>query len=172
MTLPLRRLYSTVTPSTTASTIAASFLSTHKTSRPLIRSQYLDANQLQRLGATLPYSTIYNQDNTPIPPCHHLVYFTPEVVESELGADGSDRVFNPPGPFTRRMWAGGELEWVRDNQLMAGQEVEEKTVLQSVEAKMTRAGEEMVVVGVEKRFENAKGLAIIDRRQVIRTILS
>lgn len=83
-----------------------------------------------------------------------------------MGRDGTDTTFNPPRPFTRRMWAGGELEWVggEKNRLKVGQEVTERTKLVSAEGKKTRAGEEMVVVGVEKQFENEHGVALIDRR--------
>jgi len=64
------------------------------------------------------------------------------------------------------MWAGGELEWVakKGQELSVGQEVMETTKLVSSVGKKTRAGEEMVVVGVEKTFENEHGVALIDRR--------
>lgn len=75
-------------------------------------------------------------------------------------------MFNPPSPFTRRMWAGGELEWIAEpgKELKVGQEVKETTKLLSAVGKKTRAGEEMVVVGVEKIFENEFGIALIDKR--------
>ena len=71
------------------------------------------------------------------------------------------------------MWAGGELEWVggEANRLEVGQEVTETTKLVSAVGKKTRTGEEMVVVGVEKEYKNKKGLALIDRRQVLSRIL-
>ena len=65
------------------------------------------------------------------------------------------------------MWAGGELEWVAgspDKGLCVGQEVTETTRLVSCVGKKTRVGEEMVVVGLEKRYENEHGVALIDRR--------
>jgi hydroxyacyl-ACP dehydratase HTD2-like protein with hotdog domain len=62
------------------------------------------------------------------------------------------------------MWAGGELEWVQGNELRVGEEVTETTELRSAVAKRTKAGEEMIVVGVEKRFENERGVAVVDRR--------
>jgi hydroxyacyl-ACP dehydratase HTD2-like protein with hotdog domain len=64
------------------------------------------------------------------------------------------------------MWAGGELRWAgaKKNLLRLGQRVSETTVVRSAEGKRTRAGEEMVVVGVEKRFENEAGWAVVDRR--------
>jgi len=42
--------------------------------------------------------------------------------------------------------------------------VTETTKLVSAVGKMTRAGEEMVVVGVEKSYENEQGVALIDKR--------
>lgn len=95
-----------------------------------------------------------------------MTYFTPAQVEEELGKDGTDTTFNPPSPFTRRMWAGGELEWIAEEGkgLCVGQEVTETTKLVSSVGKKTRSGEEMVIVGVEKRFENEHGVALIDKR--------
>lgn len=65
------------------------------------------------------------------------------------------------------MWAGGELEWPeasRKGGLRVGQRVTETTKLVSSVGKKTRAGEEMVVVGVEKEYDNGEGVALIDRR--------
>jgi hypothetical protein len=64
------------------------------------------------------------------------------------------------------MWAGGELEWIggEANRLKVGQSVTETTGLVSAAGKKTRAGEEMIVVGVKKIYENEKGVALIDKR--------
>ena len=98
------------------------------------------------------------------------MYFTPAFLEGELGIDGTDASYNPDAPFTRRMWAGGEVVWPRGkngevNLLRVGQEVRETTKLLSAEPKVIRkTGDEMIVVGVEKVFENEDGVAVIDRR--------
>jgi hydroxyacyl-ACP dehydratase HTD2-like protein with hotdog domain len=88
------------------------------------------------------------------------------MLESELGLDGTDRTVNPLAPFTRRMWAGGELTWTqeKDALLRIGQEVEETTNLLSSEPKKLKNGGEMLVVGVEKTFSNSHGVALVDRR--------
>lgn len=84
--------------------------------------------------------------------------------------DGTDASYNPEAPFTRRMWAGGEVRWPRGqdgrvNLLRVGQEVRETTRMLSAEAKIVRkTGEEMVIVRVEKVFENEVGIAVVDRR--------
>lgn len=134
-----------------------------------IRKQVLDANQLQLLSITLnrtPTSNSPPPEGTPIPPGYHLAYFTPSIVESELGLDGTDRTVNPLSPYTRRMWAGGELTWAQDADalLRVGQEVRETTKLVSAEPKKLKTGGEMLVVGVEKIFENGKGVALVDKR--------
>lgn len=149
---------------------------------PQTRSQVLDANQLQLLSLTLNRPSLYPNSpslsnasgvvptGTPLPPAYHLVYFTPAFLEGELGADGTDVSYNPEPPFTRRMWAGGEVQWPRGadgkpNPLRVGQEVQETTRVLSAEPKIIRkTGDEMIVVGVEKEFRNEHGVAVIDRR--------
>jgi hypothetical protein len=167
-----------------ASSIASSFLSRFQTSGPQTRTQTLDANQLQLLTLTLNRPSLFpgspslsNAPNapppdTPVPPGYHLVYFTPDFLEGELGADGTDASYNPESPFTRRMWAGGEVLWPRGadgkpNSLRVGQEVRETTRVLSAEPKVVKkTGEDMIVVGVEKEFSNEHGVAIIDRRWI------
>ncbi|RFU35107.1 hypothetical protein B7463_g1263, partial [Scytalidium lignicola] len=173
----LRRLYTTSSSpsSPSATAITSQFLITTQSLPPHTHTQLLDSNQLQRLSATLSRTQLSSSpppQNTPLPPTWHLAYFTPSQLEQDLGHDGTDTSFNPPRPFTRRMWAGGELEWVRTpdgkiNPLRIGQEVTETTELVSAVGKKSRAGEEMVVVGVKKTFENEHGASVIDRRNWI-----
>ena len=56
------------------------------------------------------------------------------------------------------------MRWEPGNALRVGEEVEERTRVVGCEAKVTGAGEEMVVVGVEKVFVGSKGVALVDRR--------
>ena len=165
-----------------ASSVATAFLSRFRSIGPQSRSQVLDANQLQLLSLTLNRPALYPgspalsnspaslAEGTPLPPGYHLVYFTPAFLEAELGPDGTDASYNPRAPFTRRMWAGGEVAWPRKadgrpNPLRVGQQVRETTTVLSAEPKVVRkTGEEMIVVGVEKEFSNEQGVALLDRR--------
>ncbi|KAL2069689.1 hypothetical protein VTL71DRAFT_14368 [Oculimacula yallundae] len=161
-----RRLYS-AEPERAAQTIASDFLSKSQANPPLAQTQLLDANQLQRFSATLSrpeLSKIVPKNGTPLPAGYHLAYFTPAQVEGELGQDGTDTTFNPPSPYIRRMWAGGELEWIKENKLRVGQEVTETTNLVSSYAKKSRVGNEMIIVSVEKKFQNERGVALLDKR--------
>ncbi|KAI6045778.1 hypothetical protein EDC04DRAFT_2161454 [Pisolithus marmoratus] len=45
---------------------------------------------------------------------HHLAFFHPRNPEPALRPDGTDAEFCPPEPFTRRMWAGGTMQWNTD----------------------------------------------------------
>lgn len=81
------------------------------------------------------------------------MYFTPPIAQSELGIDGTDHTVNPLSLYSRRMWAGGELDRNQDSEafLRVGQTVQEKTKLVSAEPEKVRSGGEMLVVGVEKK---------------------
>ena len=155
--------------------VAQDLLENANSAKPLVRRQFLDANQLQRLSLTLNRPSLFSDvsvkdllegpvKGTPIPPGYHLAYFTPAFVPHDLGPDGADISYNPPPPFTRRMWAGGKLTWRKENLLRVADNAVETTILVSSEAKRTRQGDEMIVVGVEKTFENSNGLALVDRR--------
>lgn len=154
--------------------LVARFLQTTQNASPIVRKQFLDPNQIQRLSLTLNRPQLYRgvqvleekvlPIGTPLPSGYHLAYFTPAVLPGDLGRDGTDISYSPAEPFTRRMWAGGQLYWEKENPLRVGDEAIETTKLASAEPKTTRAGEEMIVVGVEKTFENVKGLALVDRR--------
>ena len=47
--------------------------------------------------------------NAPLPPAHHLVYFSPPTPLSSLLPDGTDPDKSPGYPYVRRMWAGGRM---------------------------------------------------------------
>ncbi|KAI1376697.1 hypothetical protein F4677DRAFT_417679 [Hypoxylon crocopeplum] len=52
-----------------------------------------------------------------LPQGHHLVYFPLQKTASELCHDGTDPFHSPGGPFERRMWAGGSVEFNDDFRL-------------------------------------------------------
>ncbi|KAI9376683.1 hypothetical protein BJX61DRAFT_154526 [Aspergillus egyptiacus] len=183
------RLHLRHSSSNSAAAIAASFLSRFQSLGPQTRIQTLDSNQLRLLSLTLNRPSLFPTfpslssttgpaanhadeiaHGTPVPPGYHLVYFTPAFLESELGADGTDTSYNPSHPFTRRMWAGGEVVWPRNaeglpNPLRVGEKVTETTRVLSAEPKVVRkTGEEMIVVGVEKEFRNEGGVSVVDKR--------
>lgn len=158
--------------STSGSDVAQQLLSQLK-GRVTTRRQVLDGNQLQKLSLTLDrrhlhpghdISVMAPANGTVLPPGYHLVYFTPSGTELDLGVDGTDRSFNALEPFTRRMWAGGRMQWAKDRPLRVGEEIEERTYLLSAEPKKSRDGTEMIVVTIEKEFWGSQGLTLTDQR--------
>ncbi|KAJ4328360.1 hypothetical protein N0V84_001231 [Fusarium piperis] len=154
---------------------ASSYLLENFADKSVVRRQLIDANQLQKLALTLGRPNLDGTDvsenapvaGTPVPPGYHLAYFTPNGTEGDLGADGTDRTFNASAPFTRRMWAGGKMQWAEPSSgaiLRVGDEVEERTRLLAAVPKKSRSAGEMVLVEVEKEFWSPKGLALTDRR--------
>ncbi len=175
-------------PPVSAAEAAARLLEAHGHSDAVVRRrQLIDANQLAKLALTLGRTSVGGvslaQDasseapasalpaGTPVPPGYHLVYFTPDGVEADLGLDGTDRSFNAPAPFSRRMWAGGAMAWrvapLGREGLRVGDEVEERTRLVSATPKTSRNGSEMVLVEVDKELWSPRGLAVVDRRSWI-----
>ncbi|KAF7552540.1 hypothetical protein G7Z17_g4273 [Cylindrodendrum hubeiense] len=153
----------------------ASYLLENFAEKSVVRRQFIDGNQLQKLLLTLGQTSIEGADvsenppvaGTPVPQGYHLAYFTPNGTENELGPDGTDRTFNASAPFTRRMWAGGKMTWPAPSSgalLRVGDEIEERTRLLSATAKKSRSAGEMVLVEVEKEFWGPNGLALVDKR--------
>ena len=148
---------------------AASSLLAKKQALASTRSQRIDMIQANKLQSTLRHFKVFKADNLkngdPLPPCYHFAYFTPDhLAESQLGRDGADITFNPVAPFSRRMWAGGKLNWNKDNPLLVGDEVQEHTKLDDVICKRTRDGTDMIVVTVEKTYHNRTGHALTEHR--------
>lgn len=171
-----RTLTTTTTTTTTAAEAAQQMLRTFQ-GQTSTRRQTLDAHQLQKLSLTLNRPHLHPgldvtsappPEGTPLPRAYHLAYLQPASIESDLGPDGTDRTFNAPAPFTRRMWAGGAMRWLPakwPQPLRVGDEVEERTRLVGATAKRSgRDGGEMVLVEVEKEFWRPGGLALVDRR--------
>lgn len=168
-----KRLASTAISASTKR-LAKDLLKHAKTAPAVVRKQIIDANQAHKLSLTLNRPSLYqvldiDDDSSrlqgiQLPPGYHLIYFTPVALPDTLGVDGTDISYSPASPFTRRMWAGGELKWEKCNPLLIGEEATESTKLVSAEPKITRAGEEMIVVGVEKVYENKRGRALVDKR--------
>lgn len=177
------RLFSASPPrrNVTADEAAERLLAAHgHANATVVRRQLIDPNQLAKLAFTLGRPTVSGiavaddtilPQGTPVPAGYHLVYFTPGGVEADLGADGTDRSFNAPPPFSRRMWAGGKMEWpvsTTKDGLLVGDVVEERTRLVSATPKTSKStGQGMVLVEVEKELWSPRGLAVVDRRSWI-----
>ncbi|KAH9430712.1 hypothetical protein MCOR02_008045 [Pyricularia oryzae] len=75
------------------------------------RSQLLDLALADYLPADAIQDRLIGRKPSALPPGHHLVYFPPMLAESELLPDGTDPKHSPGQGFSRRLWAGGSLEF-------------------------------------------------------------
>lgn len=170
-----RRLAST--NSNSSASEAASEILQRFSDKPIsVREQLIDSNQARLFSLAIGRQHLHRNaqltgdgapvDGTPLPPGYHFAYFTPAFLEKDLGKDGTDKTLNPLPPFTRRMWAGGEMEWKQSpaKLLRMGSTVTETTRIKSAEAKQLKSGEPMILAGLEKTFETKDGVGLVDRR--------
>ncbi|THH33968.1 hypothetical protein EUX98_g284 [Antrodiella citrinella] len=107
--------------------------------KKLVAHDTLSAEHLSNLFITLPtrdgsrqpYVAPKHTDHLAYG--HHLVFFHPRNPECALRADGTDADFCPPEPFTRRMWAGGKIEWHKP--LLVGSKATAVSTIRSVDKK-------------------------------------
>ena len=85
---------------------------------------------------------------------------------SGLGPDGHPARggFLPPVPLPRRMWAGGELQFV--DPLRVGDEVTRRSTIADVTLKTGSTGA-LCFVAVEHITETARGIAIRERQDIV-----
>ena len=120
------------------------------------------------LAATLDRDDPAPTPGAPLPPLWHWLYFLPQQRQSEIGPDGHARRggFLPPVPLPRRMWAGGRLEWMRDNPLRIGDAVQRLSRIASVTHKAGRTGDLLFVL-VKHEVHNANGLALTEEHDIV-----
>lgn len=101
--------------------------------RKEVRRDVVVAWPLAALAATLDDSRVSVEAGKPVPPGWHWIFFLEAKPPSELGPDGHPARggFLPPVPLPRRMWAGGQLEFLRP--LMVGESITRESEILSVE---------------------------------------
>ena len=170
------RRFASTAGNNSASEAAAEILQRFGDKPISVKEQLLDANQARLLSLVLNRPHVQENgrltpdgapaEGTPLPAGYHFGYFTPQFLEKDLGKDGTDKTLNPLSPYTRRMWAGGTLEWKQfpAKLLRLGQTVTEITRITSAEAKTLKSGDSMILAGLEKTFETDNGVALVDKR--------
>ena len=96
----------------------------------------------------------------------HWCLAQPVFPASELGPDGHPARggFLPPVPLPRRMWAGGELEFVEP--LRVGDEVTRTSRISDVTMKTGSTGT-LCFVSVEHVITTARGIALRERQDIV-----
>jgi len=105
-------------------------------------------------------------EGTALPPLAHWLYFLPQALQREIGADGHPRRggFLPPVALPRRMWAGGRLAF--HHPLRVGDAVTRRSTIKSVDAKHGRSGA-LVFVTVLHEVLDAQGVAITEEHDIV-----
>lgn len=106
------------------------------------------------------------QPGDALPLMWHWLFFLPTAKQSELGEDGHPKRggFLPPVPFTRRMWAGGELHWHQPIRL--GDPVQRVSRIEQVQHKQGRSGE-LLFVQVHHAYHGPQGLCLQEMHDIV-----
>lgn len=137
---------------------------------PIVRTETLHREQLESLFATLPtrdgpHPITPPENGAPLPYGHQLVFFNPRTPERALRADRTDPEFCPPAPFTRRMWAGGEMRWHGGGGLRVGGRAAAVARVADVRVRGLEGGRPMVFVDQEIAYAvPAANAALTERR--------
>ncbi|KAL8750897.1 MAG: hypothetical protein Q9199_006781 [Rusavskia elegans] len=113
-----------------------------------IRSDLLDAT----LHDVLPYQE-YSIGLTRkfMPQSYHLIYFHSATRLSSLFPDGTDPLHSPGMPFTRRMWAGGNITFDDHLPFQDSAFLRCKESIKDVEIKGNE-GDEKIFITIERRI--------------------
>ena len=105
-------------------------------------------------------------DGEVMPPLFHWLHFWDPKPPSETGPDGHPARggFLPPVTLPRRMWAGGQVEFIRP--LRLGEEVRKVSTIADVQEKTGRTGS-LIFVTVRHELSGPDGLAIRERQDLV-----
>jgi 3-methylfumaryl-CoA hydratase len=101
-----------------------------------------------------------------MPHLFHWLHFWDPKPPSETGPDGHPARggFLPPVTLPRRMWAGGQVEFLKP--LRLGEEVRKVSTIADVQEKSGRTGA-LIFVTVRHELTGADGLAIRERQDLV-----
>lgn len=120
---------------------------------------------VDRFNATLNRSQVVIEGD-PVPELLHLCIAPTSAMSRELGEDGHPERggFLPPVPLPRRMWAGGQFEFVAP--IRVEEVVTRRSVIRDVKVKDGRSGT-LCFVTVDHRIESNDRTAIVERQDIV-----
>ena len=129
-------------------------------------SDVVTAQLVKALRATLFLDIGAPKNGDAAPFTTHWCLAQPVVPMSELGPDGHPARggFLPPVPLTRRMWAGGQLEFL--DALRVGDDVTRSSKISDVTMKTGSTGI-LCFVAVEHTITTPRGVAIRERQDLV-----
>lgn len=101
-----------------------------------------------------------------VPPLGHWLYFLPKAPQRDIAADGHPHrgAFLPPVDLPRRMWAGGQLEFLAP--IRTGEALRRRSTIAGVEHKSGRSGD-MVFVKVVHEVATEAGPAVREVHDIV-----
>jgi hydroxyacyl-ACP dehydratase HTD2-like protein with hotdog domain len=148
--LRFQREYATKTPS--------SIVSALKAHPPKIIPDYLTPMPSHLLTTTIndllspaPSEPTISSPPRALPQGHHLVYFPIQLPPSRLIPDGADPDHSPGPPYTRRVWAGGEVTFRGEEMKLDARPVVCREKIEDVTLR-GKEGEEKVFVDVWRKY--------------------
>ena len=125
--------------------------------------------QARRMAATLesgPCDSAAFRSGDPLPPLWHWMAFAPVVPMSGLGSDGHPARggFLPPVPLERRMWAGGQVEFLDAPRI--GETLHRRSEILNVAEKTGKTGR-MVFVTVGHLLSTPRGPAVRETQDIV-----
>ncbi|CZR41067.1 uncharacterized protein FPRO_10656 [Fusarium proliferatum ET1] len=137
---------------------SSSIISSLKAHPPKIIADYLTPMPSHLLTTTindllypLPTESEISSPPRALPQGHHLVYFPIQLPPSRLIPDGADPDHSPGPPYTRRVWAGGEVVFRGDEMKLDARPAICKESIEDVTLR-GKEGEEKVFVDVWRKY--------------------
>lgn len=133
------------------------------TGRSVARHDVVSERLIAEYRATL---NGYLFENGGVPPGFHFG-LAPAISEPyELGPDGAEAkgLFLPPIPYSRRMWAGGQIETFE--RFDAGQRIVRRSAISAIDHRVGKAGA-FYLVSVTHDIEADGVLAVRDRQDLV-----
>ena len=122
-------------------------------------------SSVRRIRAMLDYEPATVRAGDVLPTGWHATVCAPLARQSELGEDGHPKrgSFIPPVPFARRMAGSAQMTFHAD--LLVGDTVTRKSLIENVVAKKGRSGD-IVFVTQKNDFYTVRGLAVTERHEL------
>ena len=100
----------------------------------------MDPNRAKALHATLSLSTAMPETGSVLKPFWHQIYFWDAQPPEALGRDGHPKLGNfiPDLGLSRRMWAGGEIQFF--NEIILGVNAQKISTIENIEKKLGKTG--------------------------------
>ena len=125
----------------------------------------MNPQQSRLMQATLDRPASFVEGDQ-LAPAWHWLYFFDAYRASDLGQDGHTRlgITLPEFPLPRRMWAGGNIEWIHP--VLLGTKASRETTITSIEEKQGRTGS-LIFVTLRHQVHQHGELCINEEQNIV-----